>query len=97
MARPSNSERYSTQNQKEQLKLLCGEAIIQLRKQLKSADANTLTRFIMQIMPMLLNEDTQTQSDLSLEVLAKKALKVNMRIKDATELQQVSEEIVEEE
>lgn len=97
MARPTNEERYSPQRQKDELKKLCGEAIVQLRKQIKRADANTLARFIMQMLPVVLNDDTQTTSDITLELLAKKALKVRMSIKETTEAQQVSEEIVDEE
>lgn len=96
MARPKNEEKYSPQAQREQLKMLCGEAISQLRKQIKTADTNTLARFVTQILPLVLNDDTQTTSDVTLEVLAKKALKVQMRIKDATEAQQASAEIEDE-
>lgn len=97
MARPTNSEKYSPQKQREQLQVLCGEAITQLRKQIKTADANTLARFVVQVLPLVLNEDTQTTSDVTMEILTKKALKVNLCIQETTEAQQVSEEIEEEE
>lgn len=97
MARPTNSEKYSPQKQREQLQVLCGEAITQLRKQIKKADANTLARFVVQVLPLVLNEDTQTTSDVTMEILTKKALKVKLCVQKATAQQQTSEQIEESE
>mgnify|MGYP006931932553 FL=1 len=97
MPRPTNPENYSPQKQREQLQVLCGEAIAQLRKQIKKADANTLARFVVQVLPLVLNEDTQTTSDVTMEILTKKALKVQLSVQKATEAQQASEEIATEE
>lgn len=97
MPRTPNSEKYSPQKQREQLQVLCGEAITQLRKQIKKADANTLARFVVQVLPLVLNEDTQTTSDVTMEILTKKALKVKLCVQEATEAQQASEEIATEE
>lgn len=93
MSRPTNSEKYSPQKQREQLQVLCGEAIAQLRKQIKKADANTLARFVVQVLPLVLNEDTQTTSDVTMEILTKKALKVQLCVQETTAAQQVPEEI----
>lgn len=93
MARPTNSERYSPQNQREQLKVLCGEAIVQLRKKIKTADPATLARIITQVSPVVLNDDTQSTADFSLEALSKKALQVTMSIHNSTERQHASETI----
>lgn len=97
MARQTNSEKYSPQKQREQLQILCGEAITQLRKQIKKADANTLARFVVQVLPLVLNEDTQTTSDVTMEILTKKALKVKLCVQEATAQQQTSEQIEESE
>ncbi len=93
MARPTNTERYSPQAQREQLKVLCGEAIAQLRKKIKTADPATLARIITQVSPVILNDNTQSQSDVTLEILAKRALNVHMSIKKNTTQQHTSEDI----
>ncbi len=93
MARPTNTERYSPQAQREQLKVLCGEAIAQLRKKIKTADPATLARIITQVSPVILNDDTQSQSDVTLEILAKRALNVHMSIKKSNTQQHTSEDI----
>ncbi|GEM_PF-2546720 len=93
MPRPTNSEKYSPQKQREQLQVLCGEAITQLRKQIKNADAGTLARFVVQVLPLVLNEDTQTTSDVTMEILTQKALKVQLSVQQATAQQQTSEQI----
>ncbi len=95
MPRTPNSEKYSPQKQREQLQVLCGEAITQLRKQIKNADTNTLARFVVQVLPLVLNEDTQTTSDVTMEILTKKALKVQLSVQEATSPQQASEQIEE--
>lgn len=97
MPRTPNPENYSPQKQREQLQVLCGEAIAQLRKQIKNADANTLARFVVQVLPLVLNEDTQTTSDVTMEILTKKALKVQLSVQEATSAQQASSPTAAEE
>lgn len=96
MARPTNAERYSPDAQKDLIKVLCGEAIVQLRKKIKHADANTLAGLVTKLLPVVLDDDTQSNTDVTMELLARKAVKVQVRIKDATEQQQVSEAIEDE-
>ncbi len=97
MPRTPNPKKYSPQKQREQLQVLCGEAIAQLRKQIKKADANTLARFVVQVLPLVLHEDTQTTSDVTMEILSKKALKVQLCVQEATAQQQTSKQIEESE
>ena len=97
MARPRNVDKYTPQAQKERLRFLVGDALGLLQKQLKKADASTLTTFIVKTLPLVMNEDTQTTSDVTLDLLAQKAVKVSLRIKNANEQNLTSEEIEEEE
>ncbi len=97
MARPTNEERYSPAAQREELRKLCGDAIINLRRQIKNADPATLARIITQVSPLVLNDDTQSASDVTLELLSQRALKVRMAIRETSEQQQASEPIAEEE
>ena len=93
MARPRNADKYSPQAQKEMVKVLVGEALAQLRKQIKKADPATLATFVQKMLPVVLNEDNQTTSDVTLDLLAQKAIKVSLRIRDAHEQNLTSEEI----
>lgn len=97
MARPTNEERYSPQAQKDKLREIVGEALVQLKTRIKKADVRTLSDFVMKMYPYIIDDDTQTSTDMTLELLAKRALKVQLRIQDATEAQLKPEEIKEEE
>ena len=85
MARPTNREKYSVQAQKDKLRVICGEALAQLQRQIKKADVNTLANFIVKMIPIVLDDNTQTESDVTMDLLIKKAIKVNLRIKEANE------------
>ncbi len=91
MARPTNEERYSPAAQREELRKLCGDAIVNLRRQIKNADPATLARIITQVSPLVLNDDTQSTSDVTLELLSQRALRVRMAIRETAEQQQISE------
>lgn len=95
MARPKNSDKTNPQAQREQLKLLVGDALSCLRKQIKKADVNTLANFVTKMMPLVLNDDTQTENDVTLEVLVQKAIRVSHRIQDSNAQNITSEEIEE--
>lgn len=95
MARPKNSDKTNPQAQREQLKLLVSDALSQLRKQIKKADVNTLANFVTKMMPLVLNDDTQTENDVTLEMLVQKAVRVSHRIQDANVQNLTSEEIEE--
>jgi len=96
MARPTNEEKYSIQGQKAMLNKAVGEALVKLRSEIKKADVNTLANFVTKMLPLLLNEDTQTTSDVTLELLTKKALRVKVRINEANTANLTTEEIEEE-
>ena len=83
MPRPKNSQRFTPQQQREQLQLLLGEALTQLRKQIKKADVNTLANFVTKTIPLILNENTQNTTDITFEILAQKAIKISTRIDTA--------------
>ena len=96
MARPRNVDKYTPQAQKEKLRFIVGDALAALQKQIKKADVNTLAQFIVKTLPLVMNDDTQTPSDVTMDILAQNALKVSLRIKSANEQNLTSEEIEEE-
>ena len=100
MARPSNAEKANAQVINEQSRLLLGEAVTELRNRLKvkdekkrMADGN-LIKLIGTLMDVLVDENTQTRTDVTMEMLAQKAVKVNLRIQKANR-QAVTEEAID--
>lgn len=93
MARPKNTDKYSPQAQREMLKVLCGEALAQMKRQIKKADFQTLANFVSKTLPLILDENTQTTNDVTMELLIQKAVKVQMRIDEANEQSLTEEEI----
>lgn len=89
MARPKNSEKYSPQAQKEQLRALCGDALALMKKQLQSAkdrpDFQTLANFVSKTLPIIIDDNTQTQSDVVIQLQIQKAVKVAQRINEANQ------------
>lgn len=96
MARPSNSERYSPQKQKEKLRELCADALDEMKKKLKDADFQGLSNFVSKMLPIIIDDNNQTESDVTMDLLIKKALKVKLRVKEANE-EGVKEEDTENE
>jgi hypothetical protein len=97
MARPTNEERYSPQAQKERLRELCGDALLQMKKLIKEADFQTLSSFVIKTLPIITNENYETQNDVTMDVLIKKSLKVQIRIDEANEQNMQREEVEDNE
>ena len=101
MARPKNSERYSPQAQREQLRALCGEALALMKKQLQSAkdrpDFQTLSNFVSKTLPVIIDDNTQTQSDVVIQLHIQKAVNVALRIKEANQQNLTEAEIQSDE
>ena len=87
MARPKNSEKYSPQAQREKLRELCGDALSLMKKKIKKGkvDFGSLSMFVSKTLPIILDENVQNESDVTMELLIKKAVKVNLRVKEANE------------
>lgn len=87
MARPKNSEKYSPQAQREKLRELCGDALSLMKKKIQKGevDFGSLSMFVSKTLPIILDENVQNESDVTMELLIKKAVKVNLRVKEANE------------
>ena len=101
MGRPTKAEKYSPQAQKEMLRELCGDAIYLMSEHMKGLiaeqkkakqekktiklDIQSLGNFVSKMLPIVMDENTETQSDVTMDLLIKKAIKVNMRIHEANE------------
>lgn len=97
MARPTNEERYSPQAQKERLRELCGDALLQMKKLIKEADFQTLSSFVIKTLPIITNENYETQNDVTMDVLIKKSLKVQIRVDEANEQNMQRDEVEDNE
>lgn len=87
MARPKNSEKYSPQAQKQLVRELCGDALLEMKKMIKSgkADFTSLSTFVGKMLPIIVDDNTENVTDVTIDMLVKKAIKVNMRIQEANE------------
>ena len=87
MARPSKAEKYSAQAQKELYRELCGDALQQMKKQIKTGkiDFQSLANFVNKAIPIVTDENTETGKMVTMDMLLKKSVKVSMRIQEANE------------
>lgn len=87
MGRPKKAEKYSPQAFIETQKELVGMALEQMKKRIKKGDVafQDLAGYVVKTLPIIMNENTQSESDVTMELLCKKAVKVNLRIQEANE------------
>lgn len=87
MARPKKSDRYSAQTMKITLRELCADALDQMRHQIKGGkvDYQSLSNFVMKALPIIIDDNTENANDVTMDMLIKKVIKVNMRIQEANE------------
>lgn len=93
MGRPSKAEKYSPQKFINDSKELVGEALAQMKKQIKGGQASfaELSQFVTKMLPIVTDTNTQTETEMSMELQMKKVVNVNLRIQEANE-QSVKEE-----
>ena len=96
MARPRNKDRYSPQVQRDKLRELTADALTRMKSLVQKADFQTLANFVSKALPLILNDNTQTENDVQMELLIKKAVKVQLRINEANEQYLTEEEITED-
>ena len=65
-------------------------------KQIMKVDIQSLGTLVGKMLPIVVDENTETQSDVTMDLLIKKALKVKLRVKEANE-EGVKEEDTENE
>lgn len=87
MGRPKKAEKYSPQAFVDQQKELVGMALEKMKKMIKDNKVSfqDLSGYVTKTIPLVMNENTQSESDVTMEILCKKAIKVNMRIHEANE------------
>jgi len=98
MPRRTNTEKANPQLVQENARLVLGEALIKLRSRIRLntfSDKN-LVEVVSKLLPLLTDENTQTKTDVTMEMLAQKAVRVNLRIQQAG-AQSLQEDVIEEE
>ena len=96
MPRKTNTEKANPQLVQENARLVLGESLIKLRSRIRYnnfSDKN-LVDVVSKLLPLLTDENTQTKTDVTMEMLAQKAVRVNLRIQQAG-TQNLQEEIIE--
>ena len=87
MARPKKSEKNTPQAFTELQKELVGMALDKMKKMIKENKVSfqDLSGYVTKTIPLVMNENTQSEDDVTMEILCKKAVKVNLRIQEANE------------
>ena len=87
MGRPRKADKYNPQSFADQQKELVGMALEKMKKMIKENKVlfQDLSSYVTKTIPLVMNENTQSESDVTMEILCKKAVKVNMRIQEANE------------
>lgn len=85
MGRPSKAEKYSPQAFLEKQKELVGMALDEMKKRIKKGDVSfqDLAGYVTKTIPLIKDENTQSESDVTMDLLCKKALRVDLRIREA--------------
>ena len=85
MGRPTKAEKYSPQAFFEKQKELVGMALDEMKKRIKKGDVSfqDLAGYVTKTIPLIKDENTQSESDVTMELLCKKAVKVKLRIEEA--------------
>lgn len=87
MGRPKNSEKYSPQAFLEKQKELVGMALDEMKKRIKKGDVSfqDLAGYVTKTIPLIKDENTQSNKMVTMDMLMQKSIKVSMRIQEANE------------
>lgn len=99
MGHSSNAQKSSPATIRDNASVLLGEALAKLRKRIKKKDFadKCLVELVGKLIPIVIDTDTQSATDVTLDLLAEKAVKVNLRIMQANENQQSQQSDTEDE
>lgn len=78
--RPTNDQRSQPSSIQESARELTADIIYQLKKNVKNLDPSTQVTLLGKLLPLIINSQTQSQEDVTMEVLCRKALQVDLRI-----------------
>lgn len=87
MGRPTKAEKYSPQAFLEKQKELVGMALDEMKKRIKKGDVSfqDLAGYVTKTIPLIKDENTQSNKMVTMDMLMQKSIKVSMRIQEANE------------
>lgn len=87
MGRPTKAEKYSAQAFIEKQKELVGMALDEMKKRIKKGDVpfQDLANYVTKTIPLIRDENTQSNKMVTMDMLMQKTVKVSMRIQEANE------------
>ena len=83
--RPSNADRTTTSAMKETIRKTCADILASFTKNKAIASMSTDEKisYLQKMLPFVINEDTQTEGSMTMDLLCKKAARVSIEIATA--------------
>lgn len=80
--RPSNADRTTTSAMKDAIRKTCADILSSFTKKdaIKGMATDEKILYLQKMLPFVINEDTQTEGSMTMELLCKKAMRVEMEI-----------------
>lgn len=80
--RPSNADRTTASAMKETIRKTCADILASFTKSnvIGSMSTDEKISYLKQMLPFVINEDTQTEGSMTMDLLCKKAMRVEMEI-----------------
>lgn len=95
--RPSNEERSSVTALKETIRKSCADVLFSIKKEdIKLMTITEKMNYLGKMLPFIIDDDTQTAETVTMGMLIKKALTVEVQVKSANESARTTTEDSEE-
>ncbi len=91
--RPSNEDRSTITALKESIRKTCAEVLFSIKKEdIKTMTVTEKMNYLGKMLPFIIDDDTQTAENVTMAMLIKKAVMVDIQIKNANESAKAIEE-----
>lgn len=91
--RPSNEERSTVTALKESIRRSCASVLFSIKKEdIQQMTITEKMNYLGKMLPFIIDDETQTAESVTMSMLVKKALQVNVQIKAANESARTTEE-----
>lgn len=95
--RPSNEERSSITALKENIRKTCADVLFSIKKEdIKLMTVTEKMNYLGKMLPFIIDDDTQTAESVTMGMLVKKAISVEVQIKNANENAKTIREDIDE-
>lgn len=86
VGRPSNEERSSVTALKDTIRKTCADVLFSIKKEdIKMMTVTEKMNYLGKMLPLIIDDDTQTAESVTMGMLIKKAIMIDVQIKNANE------------